>query len=99
MKRFNLSVKAKQDLKDIAIFTESRWGREQRNLYLQQIDSSFAFLANKSHLGKLCDEVLKGYYKFPHGSHIIFFKRIDRNTILIVRILHKRMDYAENLNG
>ena len=99
MKQYDLSVKAKQDLKDIAILTESRWGREQRNLYLKQIDSSFTLLANKSHLGKPCDEILKGYSKFPHGSHMIFFKRTDVDTILIIRILHKRMDYTANLNG
>ena len=99
MKQFNLSVKAKQDLKDIAIFTESRWGRDQRNFYLKQIDSSFTLLANKLHLGKPCDEIIKGYWKFPHGSHMIFFKRTDADTILIVRILHKRMDYIANLDG
>ncbi|MDG1121078.1 MAG: type II toxin-antitoxin system RelE/ParE family toxin [Glaciecola sp.] len=33
-----------------------------------------------------------GYLKSPHGSHIIFFKQTDIDTILIIRILHKRMD-------
>ena len=99
MKQFKLSKKAKQDLKDIAVFTESRWGRDQRNLYLKQIDSSFTLVANNPNLGKPCDEILKGYSKFPHGSHIIFFKRTDIDTILIIRILHKRMDYTANLNG
>jgi len=99
VRQFKLSKKAMQYLKDIAIFTESRWGRAQRNLYLKQIDNSFNFVANKPHLGKPCDEISKGYSKFPHGSHIIFFKQTDIDTILIVRILHKRMDCTANLNG
>lgn len=99
MKQFDLSKKAKQDLKDIAEFTESRWGREQRNVYLQQIDSLFNLLANKPSLGKPCDEILKGYSKSPHASHIVFFIQTDVDKILITRILHKRMDYTSNLSG
>ena len=99
MKKFVLSRKAKQDLKDISVFTESRWGREQRNIYLKQIDDSFKRVAAKPNLGKPCDEIIKGYSKYPHGSHIIFFKHTDVDTIMIVRILHKRTDYTSNLNG
>ena len=41
MKPFQLTNKAKSDLKDIALFTFRRWGREQRNVYLKQFDESF----------------------------------------------------------
>ncbi len=41
MKPFNLTVAAKADLRDIALFTQRRWGKEQRNVYLKQFDDSF----------------------------------------------------------
>ena len=93
MKPFNLTQKAKADLKEIAKFTMKRWGREKRNLYLKQFDEAFFLLAERRpSIGKLCDEIREGYRKFPQGSHIIFFKQIDKNQINIIRILHKSMD-------
>jgi toxin ParE1/3/4 len=38
MLSFTLTNMAKADLKEIANFTQNRWGREQRNLYLQMLD-------------------------------------------------------------
>jgi toxin ParE1/3/4 len=97
--QFKLSVRAKQDLKSIAVFTQSKWGSEQRNIYLTQFDQVFRLLANTPSLGKPCEEIAKGYFKYPQDSHVIFFNNVNSNTILIVRILHKRMDYTSNLNG
>ena len=94
MKRFQLTTKAKSDLKQIAIFTERRWGREQRNLYLKQFDDAFHLLADTPMAGKECDYIKKGYRKFPQGSHVIFYKASSQNNIEIIRILHKHMDVS-----
>ncbi len=92
MKPFDLTRKAKADLKEIAKFTLKRWGREKRNLYLKQFDETFYLLAESPSLGKSCDEIRKGYRKFPQGSHIIYFKQSDKSQIHIIRIFHKSMD-------
>lgn len=99
MSQFKLTIKGKQDLKNLASFTQSKWGRDQRNIYLGQFDQVFRLLANKPHVGKACDEISKGYFKYPQDSHVIFYKKITTSEILIVRILHRRMDYSANLNG
>lgn len=92
MKTFSLSNKAKADLQHIAFFTEKNWGKEQRNLYIRQLDEAFHFLAETPLSGKTCDYIAPGYRKFPQGSHIIFYKAGIDTTIYIVRILHKQMD-------
>ncbi len=92
MKPFVLTQKAKADMKEIAKFTMRRWGREKRNLYLKEFDEAFFLLAERPSIGKLCDEIRKGYRKFPQGSHIIFYTQIDKTRINIIRILHKNMD-------
>ena len=92
MKPFALTQKAKADLKEIAKFTMKRWGREKRNLYLKEFDTAFFLLAERPSIGKSCDEIREGYRKFPQGSHIIFYKQIDKTSINIIRILHKGMD-------
>lgn len=92
MKTFELTGKAKTDLRAIAIFTDERWGRDQRNLYIKQFDEAFKLLANTPQAGRACNDIKPGYRKFPQGSHIIFYMEVDDTTIRIVRILHKNMD-------
>ena len=92
MKSFQLTGKAKADLKDIALFTTRRWGKERRNIYLKQFDDLFWLLAENPDIGKTCDEIREGYRKFPQGSHVIFYRQLDSQQIRIIRILHKSMD-------
>jgi len=92
MKAFELTQKAKNDLRKIARFTEKRWGRDQRFFYIKQFDDAFYLLAESLALGKQCDFIKKGYRKFPQGSHILFYREVSKSKIIIIRILHKRMD-------
>ena len=92
MKPFVLTAAAKTDLQDVALFTQRRWGKDQRNVYLKQFDDSFWLLAENPDIGKSCDEILPGYRKFPQGSHLIFYKQTGSQQIRIIRILHKSMD-------
>ena len=92
MSSFKLTNKAKRDLVKVAKYTEAQWGREQRNLYLKQFDNAFHLILDKPHIGKECDYIKIHYRKFPQGSHIIFYKEVDKSNIEIIRILHKSMD-------
>ncbi len=92
MKPFTLTSAAKTDLKDIALFTQRRWSKEQRNVYLKQFDTSFRLLAKNPDIGKSCAEIREGYRKFPQGSHIIFYLQTGSQQIKVIRILHKCMD-------
>jgi toxin ParE1/3/4 len=89
---FKLTREAKQDLRKIAIFTEKRWGKNQRYLYIKQFDDAFHLLAETPSVGKKCDYIKIGYRKFPQGSHIIFYREGAKSKITIIRILHKNMD-------
>lgn len=97
MKSFALTQKAKADLYAIAVYTERNWGRQQRNLYIKQIDEAFHFLADAPLAGKTCDYIKEGYRKFPQGSHIIFYKAGKNTHIEIIRIIHKSMDVDAQL--
>ena len=77
MPNFKLSRKAKADLRSIALYTERKWGRDQRNHYLLQFDQCFHLLGENPNLGR--------------GSHIIFYRLAADGATEIIRILHKRM--------
>ena len=97
-RKFTLTGKAKDDLKSIASYTQRKWGKEQRGIYLKQIDLAFHMLAENTEAGTACDYIKIGYRKFPNGSHIIFYRELSDDSIEIVRILHKRMDVKKWLS-
>lgn len=97
MVSYRLTAKAKSDLETIARYTERKWGREQRNIYLKQFDDAFSLLSESPELGQSCDFIKAGYRKFSQGSHVIFYKHGSTSTIEIIRILHKNMDVTLNL--
>ena len=97
MPAFTLTNLAKADLKEIARFTQTRWGREQRDLYLQMLDVSFQQLAASPLKGKDCSEIRIGYRKMNAGSHVIFYRQVFADTIEIVRVLHGHMDIETRL--
>lgn len=92
MKAFELTREAKEDLRKIAGFTEKRWGRDQRFLYIKQFDDIFHLLAKSPSVGKQCDYIKEGYRKFPQSSHIVFYKESAKSRIVVIRILHKNMN-------
>ena len=92
MATLTLTEAAKNDLKDIAWFTQKRWEFEQRNKYLRILDDSFHEPANNPATGMACNKIKVGYYKFPIQSHMVFYRQKGDLKIQIVRILHKSMD-------
>lgn len=98
MNSFELSTKAKFDLKNIARYTQKKWGRTKRNIYIKQLDDCFHLLADKPSMGRDMSYIVQGYKKFPQSSHIIIYKLANKNKITIVRILHHKMDVKLNLN-
>jgi toxin ParE1/3/4 len=97
MATFKVKAKAKDDLTAIAIFTQKRWGKAQRNIYLKQFDESFNQLADNPQLGRTCDYILPGYRKFPIISHVIYYRITNHDCVEIIRILHKNMDISSEL--
>lgn len=94
---FELTNKAKSDLKEIAIYTKNTWGKRQRNLYLTTLDKAFYTLAADHLKGRDCSEIRNGYRKYQVGKHIVFYREINASLIEIVRILHERMDIETHL--
>ncbi len=97
MGKFRLSNAAKDDLKRIAIYTDERWGKEQRNSYLRQLDHRFHKIAENPSIGKPCDHIRPGYRKAAEGSHVIFYKIHQSDDVDIIRILHRNSDVENHL--
>jgi toxin ParE1/3/4 len=99
MGAFTLTTKAKADLKSIAIYTQRKWGKEQRKIYARQFDEAFHILSDTPTAGNMCDFIKQGYRRFPVSSHLVFYRCISDTKIEIVRISHKRMDVRGRLKN
>ena len=96
MAGYVLTPLARADLQDIWNYTVERWSREQAERYMREIEGTVALLVSAPGLGRSCDEIRAGYFKFPAGTHMIYFRR-RKAKIEIVRILHQRMDVERHL--
>lgn len=95
--KYYLTNKAKNDLKEIARYTQKVWGIKQRNNYLKLLDRTFSSLALSPEKGILCNHIRDGYRKFWLGNHVIFYRQVISSEIEIVRILHQSMDIENHL--
>ncbi len=94
--RYKLSPRAQTDLEEIWAYTERGWGFDQATFYTRQIAHDIATIAARPAMGRACPEIRAGYYKYPTGSHVLFYRSIA-DGIDIVRILHERMDFGRHL--
>jgi len=96
MADYRLSVEADRDVAEIARFTLETWDEAQVDRYLNGLHDTFRTLAQEPTLGTKSDEIRAGYFRRRYRSHMIFYKP-SRDGILVVRVLHVRMDYLRHL--
>ena len=95
---YRITPRAKADLVTIGIYTDSRWGKEQRNRYFRSLEKRFAWLVEHPRAGKHRDDIAEGYYSFPHGQHVVFYL-IAGKEIHIIGVLHQEMDVLVYFQG
>jgi toxin ParE1/3/4 len=91
MRKARIAPAARADLDAIWTYTAGRWNIDQAEAYLRSLAQTMQMLADKPGLGKNIEDVKPGYFKFPSGSHVIFFRQ-SASGIDVIRILHKSMD-------
>lgn len=96
MADYALSRKADADIQEIASYSVRNWSLARAEAYILRLHEAFQRLAESPHLGRNIDELRKGYFRYEHESHVVFYKHSGRG-ILIVRVLHKSMDVKRHL--
>ena len=98
MKKLVVAKATREDLQDIAAYTEQRWGTAQRRRYLDEIKTRFAQLREHPGLGAPRDEIRAGYRSTLSGRHVIFYRETT-DSIEIIRVLHDTMDVHSHLDS
>lgn len=92
---YRLSPRAEIDLEEIWLYTLEHWSAEQAERYHNRIIAAIDALADGSKTGRPVP-VREGYYKYPVGSHFVFYRQSDA-SLDVIRILHQRMDVDSHL--
>lgn len=96
MPDYRLSRKAERDMGAIARYTIEQFGIEQARTYRDSMIACFQSLAETPGMGRRVDHIREGYRRFDHRSHAIFYK-VEDQGILIIRVLHHRMNAPRRL--
>jgi len=91
MAEYRFTRRAAMDLEAIAEYTIERFGIDQARRYRDELAACFGQLTDHPGLGGRCEQLGPGLRRYEHRSHIVFYQAVGTD-ILIVRILHYRMD-------
>ena len=96
---YRISVRASKDIENIWLYTFENWSQEQADRYINLIFDEIEYLFQNANSGKDFSYVRKDYRCSKVKSHLIFYKKTEKqNEIEIIRILHQRMDVENKLS-
>jgi toxin ParE1/3/4 len=97
VKRLVLTEIARADLASIRRFSTRSWGRDQTSRYIDALRDAMKDLVRGTVITRARDDLRPGVLMATSGRHSIFFEA-DDSRILVVRVLHDRMDYRRHLD-
>ena len=86
MPDYALTLAAEQDLTEIYAYTFVEFGESQADTYFESLEDCLTRLATNPRLGRSVADLRRGYRRFIHQRHSIYYRR-TRTGILVVRIL------------
>ena len=89
--RVILTDRARRQLSDALVYSEQRWGREQRRRYGQILGDALRAIAENPAIGRRRDELAEGLRSYAIRSHILYYWIRDQQLV-VAQILHARED-------
>ena len=77
-------------METVWMYLMNQWGAAYSGRYIDTLTETFGFLANNPKAGTRCDNIRRGYRRYPVIRHVVYYRVTDYG-IEIVRVLHDRM--------
>ena len=97
MANYSLTNKAIEDLTEIWNYTFEYWSENQADHYYQILIDSCQEITDNKALGKNYEGIIKNLFGIRTGRHIIFYRKVSRKSVEIIRILHEQMDLKNRI--
>ena len=96
MRLIHIQALAKQDLKNIWLYSLKIGVRRRQIVLFDELNAAFQLIVENPELGFACDYICGGYRQLHINHHLVFY-RVTASKIHIVRILHESMNYGAHL--
>ncbi|MBR5983046.1 MAG: type II toxin-antitoxin system RelE/ParE family toxin [Bacteroidales bacterium] len=98
MAKWHLTNRAVGDLDSIWEYTAEVWSELQADTYYGELIAEIGHIANNKFIfDREYSEVKEGLLCHHYRKHLIFYQKYDNDDILVIRILHERMDLPSKL--
>ena len=97
MREIIFSKKAVEDFTGIWNYTFDTWSERQADKYYELLIDFCRRLADNPNLGKVYPEIADNIMDYKAGQHIIFYQDTSDKEIVILRVLHARMDLKSRM--
>jgi|SRR5208283_3014626 len=91
--RYRVSKQAERELDEIFIYWARRAGLDAADRLIDSIEERFALLGDYLFVGRKCDDIAPGVFRFLAGKYLIYYRK-TRGMIHILHIFHGAMDQA-----
>jgi toxin ParE1/3/4 len=90
-----LSAAAAKDIDVILDQSVAEFGQHRTEKYYESLKRCLELLSENPGPGATAENVRAGYRRFSHQSHVVFY-RVFEGGILVIRVLHARMDVSRH---
>jgi len=94
--KLEISLLAKDDLRDIAQYTFTHFGERQVDIYLNALYSGMELLTHNPEIGYQRRDIPAGYQCFIIEKHLLIYT-VKNQNLIIARILHQSRDIQRHL--
>jgi toxin ParE1/3/4 len=92
MANYRFTHKALTDLEEIWEYSLEEWSENQAEKYYYILISACEKITGNPKLGKSYAMIQENLFGYTCEQHILFYQKTENEQIIIVRILHVRMD-------
>ena len=98
MKPLELTEIAQADLRSIRRYSERTWGTERTDRYMTALRDAMKGIVAGTVVSRERADLRPGLRMALSGRHCLFFEE-DSSRVLLVRVLHERMDHPRRLHA
>ncbi len=99
MAKYTLELEAENDLLEIGRYTARTWGFEQTEIYLGQLERHFEGLGAGRIRARTVFEHRADILCSHCQHHYVFFFKDRAGEVIILAVLHEKMDLLARLQG
>ena len=85
--QFHVTKMAERELDQIFVYWAQRAGVDIADKLIDSIEGRFALLGDYPFVGRKCDELAPGVFRFLAGDYLIYYRK-RRSMIQIIHVIH-----------